>query len=129
MVNMTMTIVTMMSLWIPTDSPQVGEDLLADYGKVRFRVGMDEDQNMVEFITPDPEVIAARDAFNADRLAGAARILEDRGVEDAQTKIDRYKALVEKWEGLVTPGMSPDELGALRDSEIWSQVDFAAYGQ
>lgn len=37
------------SLWIPQDSPEVGEDLLADYGRVRFRVGMDEDQNIVEW--------------------------------------------------------------------------------
>lgn len=88
-----------------------------------------KEQKLVEFVTPDQEVIDARDAFNAERLAGAAKILEDRGVTDAQAKIERYKALVEKWEGLVTPEMTSDDLGALRDKEIWSQVDFASYGQ
>lgn len=107
----------------------------SQYGLAAGLAGFDaqitevRDQNLVEFVTPDQEVIDARDAFNADRLAGAAKILEDRGVTDAQAKIDRYTALVEKWEGLVTAEMTSDDLGALRDKEIWSQVDFASYGQ
>ncbi|TRW99220.1 C4-dicarboxylate ABC transporter substrate-binding protein [Paracoccus sp. M683] len=83
----------------------------------------------VEFITPDQAVLDARDAYNTERLAGAAAILEQRGVTDAQAKIDRYAALIEKWEGLITPEMTPEELGALREQEIWSGVDFATYGQ
>lgn len=87
-----------------------------------------KDQNLVEFIQPDQAVLDARDQYNEQRLAGAAAVLEGRGVSDAQAKVDRYVALIEKWEGLVTTGMSPDELGALRETEIWSQVDFASYG-
>ncbi|MCA0941228.1 C4-dicarboxylate TRAP transporter substrate-binding protein [Yangia mangrovi] len=84
--------------------------------------------DMVEFIEPDQDLIDARDTFNADRLANAASILEGRGVSDAQAKIDRYKALIDKWEELVTPGMTPEELGALRTEEIWSKIDLTSYG-
>ncbi len=84
--------------------------------------------DMVEFIEPDQSLIDARDSFNEERLANAASILEERGVSDAQTKIDRYMALIEKWEGLVTPGMSPEDLGALRTEEIWSKIDLSSYG-
>ncbi|KGJ03540.1 TRAP-type C4-dicarboxylate transport system, substrate-binding protein [Paracoccus halophilus] len=107
----------------------------AQYGLAEGLAGFDRqvaevrDQNMVEFITPDPEVIEARDKFNAERLAGAAEVLASRGVTDAQAKVDRYKELIEKWEGLVTPETTPDELAALRDREIWSKVDYATYGQ
>lgn len=107
----------------------------AQYGIAAGLAGFDAQidevraEKLVEFIEPDESLIAARDAFNADRLAAAASILEGRGVADAQAKIDRYAALVEKWEGLVTPEMTAEDLGALREREIWSQVDFAAYGQ
>ncbi|MEI4472224.1 C4-dicarboxylate TRAP transporter substrate-binding protein [Frigidibacter sp. MR17.24] len=107
----------------------------SQYGLAAGAAGFDRqiaevrDQKLVEFIEPDAELVAARDSFNAGRLSGAAAILQSRGVDDAQAKIDRYAALVEKWEGLVTPQMTPDELGALRDREIWAKVDFAAYGQ
>lgn len=83
----------------------------------------------VEFITPDADLVAARDSYNQERLDGAAKILQERGVTDAQAKIDRYKALVEKWEGLVTAETTPDQLADLRKQEIWSKIDFASYGQ
>lgn len=38
------------SIWLPTDAPPADEDLLANYGDVRFRVGMDEDGNTVEWV-------------------------------------------------------------------------------
>jgi len=107
----------------------------SQYGLVAGIAGFEDqiqevkDQKLVEFMEPDQALIDARDTFNADRLAGAAKILEERGVTDAQAKIDRYKALIDKWEGLITPGMTADEIGALRDQEIWSKVDYASYGQ
>ncbi|MBT9385054.1 C4-dicarboxylate TRAP transporter substrate-binding protein [Pseudooceanicola sp. CBS1P-1] len=86
-------------------------------------------EKLVTFIAPDQSLIDARDSFNAERLANAATILEGRGVTDAQAKIDRYKALIDKWEGLITPEMTPDELAALRTKEIWSKIDLASYGE
>lgn len=107
----------------------------SQYGLAAGLAGFDaqiaevRDQQLVEFVAPEQEVNDARDRFNTDRLAAAAGILEQRGVSDAQSKIDRYSALVAKWEALITPGMSADELGALREAEIWSKLDYAAYGQ
>ena len=51
-----------------------------------------------------------------------------RGVEDAQAKIDRYKALIEKWEGLVSTDMSYEELAELRYEQIFSKIDLGSYG-
>lgn len=105
------------------------EGLAAGMAAFDAQIAQIRAEEMVEFLTPEADLIAARDAFNADRLANAAAILEARGVEDAQAKIDRYVALIEKWEGLITPGMSVEEMGALREREIWSGVDLASYGQ
>lgn len=38
------------SLWLPSDAPEVGDDLLADYSRVRIRVAMDEDGRLVEWV-------------------------------------------------------------------------------
>ncbi|NVK62559.1 MAG: C4-dicarboxylate TRAP transporter substrate-binding protein [Rhodobacteraceae bacterium] len=106
----------------------------SQYGLAAGLAGFDaqiaevREQKLVEFIEPDQSLVDAKAAFNEERLANAAKILEERGVSDAQSKIDRYKALIEKWEGLVTPDMTPEALGELRAQEIWSQVDFATYG-
>ncbi|MFV0386324.1 C4-dicarboxylate TRAP transporter substrate-binding protein [Paracoccus sp. (in: a-proteobacteria)] len=89
-----------------------------------------KDKNMVEFVQPDQGLLDARDAFNTGHLEKAVGILESRGVTDAQAKVDRYTALIEKWEGLIPEGgVSVDEMAALRDQEIWSKVDIATYGQ
>lgn len=107
----------------------------AQYGLAEGLAGFDrqvaevKDNNLVEFITPDESVVAARDKFNEERLAGAAEVLESRGVTDAQTKVDRYRALIDKWEGLITPETTPEEIAAIRDQEIWSKIDYDSYGQ
>ncbi|MFV0243557.1 MAG: C4-dicarboxylate TRAP transporter substrate-binding protein [Qingshengfaniella sp.] len=83
----------------------------------------------IEFIPMDDTLRAAKEAFNADHLAKAADILTARGVTDAQTKVDRYIALVEKWEGLITEDMTYEELGELRYQEIFADMDMTRYGQ
>ncbi|KAA5606621.1 C4-dicarboxylate ABC transporter substrate-binding protein [Roseospira marina] len=82
----------------------------------------------IEFIPMDETLAAAKEAYNAERLAAAAGILADRGVKDAQAKIDRYIALVEKWEGLITDDMTYEDLAELRYAEIFAKRDMAAYG-
>ncbi|AUH32665.1 C4-dicarboxylate TRAP transporter substrate-binding protein [Paracoccus tegillarcae] len=107
----------------------------AQYGSAMGMASFDEQiaevkaGDEVEFIIPDDEVIANRDAFNEQRLAEAGEILESRGVTDAQAKVDRYVALIEKWDGLVTAETTPEELAALRDQEIWANVDLESYGE
>jgi TRAP-type C4-dicarboxylate transport system substrate-binding protein len=83
----------------------------------------------IEFIPMDETLAEAKAAFNEKHLAAAAAILEERGVTDAQAKIDRYAALIEKWEGLIPEGISAEELGELRYEEIFSKLDMGAYGQ
>lgn len=82
----------------------------------------------LEFIEMDDSLRAAKEAFNQSHLENAASILTDRGVTDAQAKIDRYVALIEKWEGLITSGMSYEDLAELRYEEIFSKLEFDAYG-
>jgi hypothetical protein len=83
----------------------------------------------IEFIPMDDTLKAAKEAYNEALLANAAQILTDRGVTDAQTKIDRYSALVDKWDGLISDGITADELGELRYNEIFAKLDMSAYGQ
>lgn len=107
----------------------------SQYGIAKGLIGFTEDAAAareiegIEFIPMDNSLQAAKDAFIEEHLAKAAEILEGRGVEDAQAKIDRYSALVEKWQGLITDGITPEELGELRYSEIFAKLDLAAYGQ
>lgn len=107
----------------------------SQYGITAGMAGFDrqiaevKEKQMAEFIQPDQALLDARDAYNTDRLAQAVPILESRGVPDAQAKVDRYIALIEKWEGLLTPEMTPEDVAALRDQEIWSKLDLNSYGQ
>lgn len=83
----------------------------------------------IEFIPMDDTLKAAKEAYNTEHMAKAAEVLAGRGVKDAQAKIDRYKALIDKWEGLIKPGMTADELGELRYTEIFAKMDMNSYGQ
>lgn len=80
------------------------------------------------FIEMDDSLRAAKEAYNQRHLENVAAILADRGVQDAQAKVDRYSALVEKWEGLITDDMTYEDLAELRYEEIFSKLDFGSYG-
>lgn len=82
----------------------------------------------IEFIAMDDSIAAAKKTFNDAHLAKAAEILTERGVTDAQAKIDRYIALVEKWETLITDDMSYEDIAELRYTEIFSKIDMSQYG-
>ncbi|MFM1863313.1 MAG: hypothetical protein RLZ26_1835 [Pseudomonadota bacterium] len=83
----------------------------------------------IEFIAMDASLEAARSEYIAGHLAKVADILAKRGVKDAQAKIDRYTALIAKWEGLIKDDMSADDLAELRYAEIFAKVDLGAYGK
>ncbi|MFS4436896.1 C4-dicarboxylate TRAP transporter substrate-binding protein [Paracoccaceae bacterium GXU_MW_L88] len=106
----------------------------AQYGVAKGLVGFNEQveearaMEGMNFITPAEDLTSAIETFNEERLAGAAAILEERGVTDAQTKIDRYAALIEKWEGLVNAETPYEEVARIREEEIWSEIDFNSYG-
>lgn len=105
------------------------------YGIGKALAGFDRDATEarevegLEFIAADDTLKQAQEDFNAEYLTNVAATLEERGVTDAQAKVDRYQALVEKWEGLITPDMTPEEMGQLRYDEIFAKLDMAGYGQ
>lgn len=117
-------------------SPEVREAMAraAQYGTVKGLYAFLRDAEKardvddIEFIAMDDSLKAAKEAFNEAHVARAAEILEGRGVTNAQAKVDRYKALIEKWEGLVTPGMPYEELAELRYQEIFAGKDMNQYG-
>lgn len=82
----------------------------------------------IEFIEMDDSLRAAKEAYNKSHIENVAAILTERGVSDAQSKVDRYIALVEKWEGLITPNMTYEELAELRYAEIFAGLDLNSYG-
>lgn len=82
----------------------------------------------VEFVTPDASLKAAQESFTADFLANLPGTLEGRGVSDAQAKIDRFVALVAKWEGLVDGVDTPEAYAELRYNELWANIDYSQFG-
>lgn len=74
----------------------------------------------IEVIEPDPDFLAASNAFAAADVA--SRTAENPLSAD-------FAALVEKWTGIVEEvGNDPEALAARAWDEIWSKVDFATYG-
>lgn len=53
----------------------------------------------IEFIAPDESLTAAIGTFVADHMATVAATLTERGVKDAEAKIERYRELLAKWKG------------------------------
>lgn len=107
----------------------------SQYGIAKELYGFNEDaaraetDESIEFIAMDDTLRSAKEAYNQEHLANAAAVLTERGVTDAQAKIDRYSALVDKWEGLITPGMSYEDMAELRYKEIFAPLDLSTYGQ
>lgn len=83
----------------------------------------------IEFIEPDADFRAKAKKFKDEHLATVARKLESRGVKNAQAKVDRYIALVNKWHELVKDIKTEDELAELRYKEIWAGRNLSQYGK
>ncbi|MBU1293873.1 MAG: C4-dicarboxylate TRAP transporter substrate-binding protein [Gammaproteobacteria bacterium] len=82
----------------------------------------------IEFIQPDKEFVKRGNDIRDEYMAGVTEALTKKGVTNAAAKVDRYKALLKKWEGLVANVTTSDELAELRYKEIWSKVDMKTYG-
>ena len=106
----------------------------SQYGVVKGIFGFNEIAEQaksiegIEFIEMDETLTAAKNAFNSEHLQNAALLLSERGVADAQSKIARFSALIEKWEGLISPDMGYEEIAELRYQEIFSEMDLNKYG-
>ena len=83
-----------------------------------------ERNRLLSEMTGDIEHLVLRDNTLQTHL-----LVREAQAQNNAAVVDGYAALIAKWEGLITPEMTPEELGALREQEIWSGVDFATYGQ
>ncbi|WP_168990538.1 TRAP transporter substrate-binding protein DctP [Aureimonas flava] len=83
----------------------------------------------IEVMDAAPEVTAKTSEFvKADMATIAAQYTEKYGIKDAEAKLARMPALVEKWKGL-TAGMRDDRdaLAKLYWDEIFSKIDPETY--
>lgn len=84
----------------------------------------------IKFEEPAADLLAKRQEFINAHLANVVSTLEAKGVKNAAEKVERYKALVAKWEKLVEPaGNDVDKLAELRIEHIWSKVDLAGFAK
>jgi TRAP-type C4-dicarboxylate transport system substrate-binding protein len=85
----------------------------------------------IEIITPDPSLLAAFEEFRASEIETAARVAQERfGMTDAAERIARFRELYAKWEAIaIEVNNDPAAMTQRVYDEVWSQVDFATYGQ
>lgn len=83
----------------------------------------------IEFIQPDAEFVQKGNEIRDQYMAGITDVLTKKGITNAADKVARYKALLQKWEGLVANVSTSEELAELRYKEIWSHIDMKTYGQ
>ncbi|PQO24748.1 C4-dicarboxylate ABC transporter substrate-binding protein [Rhodobacteraceae bacterium WD3A24] len=85
----------------------------------------------IEFLQADEDFVeASRDFAAADRDTAAELSAERFGMDDASERVAEFMDLVEKWRGINEEvGDDPEAMAQAMWDEIWSQVDFASYGE
>lgn len=85
----------------------------------------------VTVVQPDQAVIDATQAFLAKDVPGIAQLNEEQfGVTGAAPKIDRFRALIAKWEGLVAgvDAADPAAVASLFQANLFGGIDKSTYG-
>lgn len=85
----------------------------------------------VTVVEPEQAMLDAKNAFVQEDLTEIARLNEESfGVTDAQGKIERFNALVAKWEGLVAniDPANADQVAELFRENMYGEADKATYG-
>lgn len=84
----------------------------------------------IEFVEVTPELVAETEAFAEADIATAVALSRDRfGLADADERVARFLALIEKWDGIIAEtGNDPVAISERTYQEIWSQVDLSSYG-
>lgn len=84
----------------------------------------------LEFIEPDQALFEKTDAFLQQDLEAVVDIAENQyGITDADTKIERFRGLVEKWTGIIDEvGHEPEAIASAIQDEIWDKIDYENYG-
>lgn len=101
-----------------------GWERLADEARTRA------EESGIQFVEPSADLLAMNEEFLQTYLAALPSRLTERGIADAEQKLDRLLALIEKWEGLFDniDTSDRDAVVDLRMQEIWDKVDFDTYG-
>lgn len=84
----------------------------------------------IEFITPDQDLIDLTAKFVEQDIQALVKIAaEQYGIPDAAEKIARFRALVEKWDDIVTElGNDTKAIAQATQTEIWDKVNYETYG-
>lgn len=84
----------------------------------------------IEFIEPDPALVAATEAFaEADKQTAADLSRERFGFSDAEERVARFVGLVDKWTQIVEDvDNDPAAIAARLQTEVWDKVDPSTYG-
>lgn len=85
----------------------------------------------IDFIEADEEFTeASRDFAAADRETAAELSAERFDMTDAADRVAYFMELVEKWRAInAEVGDDPEAMAQATWDEIWSEVDFATYGE
>ena len=100
-------------------------------GVARFRDEAEAARKLegITFVEMDDSLKQAKRKFVDGQLSNAARILENRGVTDAQAKIYRYIMLLGKWETLLSQDMTAEDVAKLRYDQIFGKLDMSTYAK
>ncbi|KAA0875630.1 C4-dicarboxylate TRAP transporter substrate-binding protein [Nitrincola tapanii] len=84
----------------------------------------------ITLIDPAESMLSATSQFVAEDVATAVSMAEGRfGVADAKAKIERFQALVAKWEEIAASvEHDPKAMQEALQREVWDQQDLSQYG-
>lgn len=84
----------------------------------------------IESIEPPADMVDASDAFAVADAQTVGKLAAERfGLSDTEAKVDRFLALIDKWNAIVAEvDGDPNSVAARVQEEIWSKVDYAEYG-
>ena len=88
------------------------------------------EENQIGVVKPADDLLAATEAFVAEDIVNAASVAQSRnGIENPTEKLDRFKALITKWQAIAQANAhDPAKMARAVEQEVWEQVDFNEYG-
>lgn len=84
----------------------------------------------IEYITPDPKMVAFTEQFIKDDLSVAAKVSTEKfGVTNAEAKLKTFRELVDKWTKIAEDNSNdPAKMAAAVQANVWDKIDYKTYG-
>ena len=84
----------------------------------------------IVFAAPDPELVAKTEEFvKADIATAVKNATEKYGIKNAEEKIARFQAMVDKWTKIAEElDNDPAKVAAAVQEQVWDKVDYETYG-